>query len=47
MFPERVNEARADCLVVRHLRHFPRFWKATEMVRGREFVSLAAPHLIG
>ncbi len=27
-------------------KHFPRFWKKTKVVTPREFVSLAAPHLI-
>jgi putative PIN family toxin of toxin-antitoxin system len=45
-FLECVDEARADYLVTGNLRHFPRFWKATKVVSTREFVSLAAPHLI-
>jgi putative PIN family toxin of toxin-antitoxin system len=46
-FLECADEARADYLVTGNLRHFPRFWKATKVVISREFVSLAAPHLIG
>ncbi len=46
-FLECADEARADYLVTGNLRHFPRFWKATKIVSAREFVSLAAPHLIG
>ena len=46
-FLECADEARADYLVTGNLRHFPRFWKATKVVSAREFVSLAAPHLIG
>jgi uncharacterized protein len=46
-FLECADEARADYLVAENLRHFPRFWKATKVVSAREFVSLAAPHLIG
>jgi len=46
-FLECADEARADYLVTGNLRHFPRFWKATKVVSSREFVSLAAPHLMG
>ena len=46
-FLECADEARADYLVTGNLRHFPRFWKATKVVSTREFVSLAAPHLLG
>jgi uncharacterized protein len=46
-FLECADEARADYLVTGNLRHFPRFWKATKVVSAREFVSLAAPHLLG
>jgi len=46
-FLECADEARADYLITGNLRHFPRFWKATKVVSAREFVSLAAPHLIG
>lgn len=45
-FLECADEARADYLVTGNLRHFPRFWKATKVVSSREFVSLAAPHLL-
>jgi uncharacterized protein len=45
-FLECADEARADYLVSGNLRHFPRFWKATKVVSAREFVSLAAPHLL-
>jgi uncharacterized protein len=45
-FLEYGDEARADYLVADNLRHFPTFWKATKSVSAREFVSLAAPHLI-
>ena len=46
-FLECADEARADYLVTGNLRHFPKFWKVTKVVSAREFVSLAAPHLIG
>jgi putative PIN family toxin of toxin-antitoxin system len=45
-FLECADEARADYLVTGNLRHFLRFWKATKVVSAREFVSLAAPHLL-
>jgi putative PIN family toxin of toxin-antitoxin system len=45
-FLECSDEARADYLVTGNLRHFPRFWKSTKVVSAREFVSLAAPHLL-
>jgi putative PIN family toxin of toxin-antitoxin system len=46
-FLECADEARADYLVTGNLRHFPRFWKTTKVVSAREFMSLAAPHLMG
>lgn len=45
-FLECADEARADYLISGNLRHFPKFWKATKVVSSREFVSLAAPHLL-
>ncbi|HKN74682.1 MAG TPA: putative toxin-antitoxin system toxin component, PIN family [Candidatus Acidoferrum sp.] len=45
-FLECADEARADYLVTGNLRHFPRFWGATKVVSAREFVNLAAPHLV-
>jgi len=45
-FLECADEARADYLVTGNLRNFPKFWKATKIVSAREFVSLAAPHLL-
>jgi hypothetical protein len=29
-----------------NLRHFPRFWKKTNIKTPREFIGLVAPHLI-
>jgi putative PIN family toxin of toxin-antitoxin system len=46
MFVECADAARADYLVTGNQRHFPRFWKKTKVITSREFVSLAAPHLI-
>jgi uncharacterized protein len=45
-FLECADEAQADYLITGNLRHFPRFWKSTKVVSAREFVTLAAPHLI-
>jgi putative PIN family toxin of toxin-antitoxin system len=47
MFVECADAARADYLVTGNLGHFPRFWKNTKVVASREFLNLAAPHLIG
>jgi uncharacterized protein len=46
IFLECSDAAGADYLVTGNPRHFPRFWKKTNVVTSREFVSLAAPHLI-
>ena len=46
MFLECADAARADYLVTGNQKHFPRFWKKTKIITTREFVSLAAPHLI-
>jgi putative PIN family toxin of toxin-antitoxin system len=46
MFLECADAARADYLITGNQKHFPRFWKNTKIVTSREFVSLAAPHLL-
>ena len=46
MFLECADAARADYLVTGNQMHFPRFWKKTKIITTREFISLAAPHLI-
>jgi uncharacterized protein len=46
MFLECADAARADYLITGNQKHFPRFWKKTKIVSSREFVSLAAPHLL-
>jgi uncharacterized protein len=46
VFLECADAAGADYLVRGNLKHFPRFWKKTKIVTPREFVSLAAPHMI-
>lgn len=47
MFLECADAARADYLVTGNQRHFPGFWKNTKIITPREFITLAAPHLIG
>lgn len=47
IFLECADAARADFLITGNRRHFPAFWKCTKVVTPREFVSLAAPHLLG
>jgi putative PIN family toxin of toxin-antitoxin system len=46
MFLECADAARSDYLITGNQRHFPRFWKKTKIITTREFISLAAPHLI-
>ena len=46
MFLECADAARADYLVTGNQKHFPRFWKKTKVITTREFIGLAAPHLI-
>jgi putative PIN family toxin of toxin-antitoxin system len=45
-FLECADAARADYLVTGNQRHFPKFWKNTKVITSREFISIAAPHLI-
>jgi len=45
-FIECADAARADYLVTGNVRHFPKFWKNTKIVTSREFLNLAAPHLV-
>jgi len=47
MFVECADAARADYLVTGNIRHFPRYWKRTKIITSREFLSLAAPHILG
>jgi putative PIN family toxin of toxin-antitoxin system len=46
IFLECADAARADYLVTGNRRHFPLFWKATKVITSREFIELAAPHLL-
>jgi putative PIN family toxin of toxin-antitoxin system len=45
-FLECADRARADYLVTGNRRHFPEFWKQTKVITSREFIAVAAPHLI-
>jgi len=45
-FLECADAARADYLVTGNQRHFPKFWKKTKAITSREFIGMAAPHLI-
>jgi uncharacterized protein len=46
IFLECADKAGADYLITGNSRHFPKFWKKTKIITAREFISLAAPHLI-
>jgi len=46
IFLECADAAKADYLVTGNQKHFPQFWKKTKVITPREFVGLAAPHLI-
>lgn len=47
IFIECADAARADFLITGNRKHFPAYWKNTKIIMPREFVTLAAPHLIG
>jgi uncharacterized protein len=47
MFVECADAAGADYLITGNIRQFPRYWKKTKVVTSREFLSLAAPHILG
>lgn len=46
IFVECAEAARADYLITGNRRHFPSFWKSTKVVSAREFIEIAAPHLL-
>jgi putative PIN family toxin of toxin-antitoxin system len=46
IFIECADAARADYLITGNRRHFPRFWKGTKVITPREFIEIAAPHLL-
>jgi putative PIN family toxin of toxin-antitoxin system len=47
IFLECAEAARADYLITGNVKHFPKFWKRTAIITSREFIDLAAPHLLG
>lgn len=46
IFVECADAARADYLITGNQKHFPRFWKQTKVISTREFMEIAAPHLL-
>lgn len=46
IFIECADAARADYLITGNQKHFPAYWKSTKVVTPREFVNIAAPHLL-
>jgi putative PIN family toxin of toxin-antitoxin system len=46
IFVECADAARADYLITGNRKHFPAFWKSTKIITSREFIGIAAPHLI-
>jgi putative PIN family toxin of toxin-antitoxin system len=46
IFIECADVARADYLITGNQKHFPRFWKCTKVITPREFIEIAAPHLL-
>lgn len=46
IFMECADAARADYMITGNRRHFPPFWKSTKVISAREFIELAAPHLL-
>jgi uncharacterized protein len=47
IFVECAEAAGADYLVTGNQKDFPGFWKKTKTITPREFISIAAPHLMG
>jgi putative PIN family toxin of toxin-antitoxin system len=46
IFLECADAARADYLITGNQKHFPKFWRQTKVITSREFIALAAPHLV-
>lgn len=46
IFVECAEAGRADYLITGNKKHFPPFWKSTKIITSREFIDIAAPHLI-
>jgi putative PIN family toxin of toxin-antitoxin system len=47
IFLECAEAARADYLITGNPRHFPKLWRQTKVITAREFMEMAAPHLLG
>jgi uncharacterized protein len=47
IFLECAEAARADYLGTGNQKHCPLFWKSTKVITSREFIAVAAPHLLG
>jgi uncharacterized protein len=45
-FVECADAARADYLITGNERDFPKFWKNTEVISSREFLTIVSPHLL-
>ncbi len=46
-FIECADASRADYFITGNRKHFRRFWKGTKVISPREFIEIAAPHLLG
>ncbi len=46
VFVECADAARADYLISGNRRHFPAHWKSAKVITARDFVTIAAPHLL-
>ena len=46
IFLECADKGGADYLITGNQKHFPPFWKKTKIITCRQFIDLAAPHLI-
>ncbi len=46
LFLECADAARADYLITGNKKHYPAYWKNTKIVTAREFLDLAAQHLL-
>jgi putative PIN family toxin of toxin-antitoxin system len=46
IFLECADAARADYLITGNKKHYPAYWKNTKIVTAREFLDLAAQHLL-
>jgi len=46
IFIECADASRADYLITGNRRHFPSYWKSTKVIAARDFIEIAAPHLL-